>query len=146
VRTRLDRYEQLFVVTAFVLQLALLVYFVVRKHNFELAIKWGWVIYALAMPAFVVSIIMILGGKDWSFWLGGLLFLAWSILGYIIDIARPVSWRSPIYLPVFIPFVVLYLGAQMLYWFPVGMIQRVYWYIYAVLFIASTYFNVTSHQ
>jgi hypothetical protein len=142
----MDKYDRIFVITAFGIQLVLLIYFILRKANFDFALRWGWIVYALTIPALVVSVLMLRSGKSISFWLGGLLLTAWGLFGYIIDIAKPISWRSPPYLPVFIPYVLLYLSAQLFYWFPVGMIQRGFWYFYAVLFVASTYFNITSHQ
>ena len=142
----MDASDRLFIVTAFLIQLVLLAYFVFRKVNFDAALQWGWIVYAMAVPALVVTFVMIRAGKPWVFWVGGLLFTAWAILGYIVDIARPVAWRSPPLLPVFIPYVLLYLGAQMFYWFPVGMLERSLWYLFAFLFVVSTYFNVTSHN
>lgn len=135
-----------FVLTAFVIQAVLLAYFVFRKLNFKAALRWGWIVYAMAIPAILVSLLMLRQSKSPTFWLGGVLFTAWALLGFFVDIAYPIAWRSPPFLPVFVPYVLLYLGMQMFYWFPVGMIQRSYWYLYAVLFAASTYFNITSHQ
>lgn len=142
----MDPHDRLFTLSAFLIQILLLTYFIFRKLDFERTLKWGWIIYAMAIPALFVSIILIRAGKPWSFWLGGVIFTTWAIFGYIVDIAWPVPWRSPIYLPVFIPFVVLYLGSLIFYWWPLGMIQRGLCYIYAILFVTSTYFNVTSHQ
>jgi hypothetical protein len=34
----------------------------------------------------------------------------------------------------------------MFYWWPLALISRPLWYIYAVLFIVSTVLNVSSHQ
>jgi hypothetical protein len=143
---KMDALDRLFVVAAFLIQLVLLTYFIFRKLSFRMALSWGWIVYALAVPALIVSILLLRAGKPYTFWLGGLLFTAWAILGYFVDIARPVDWRSPPFLPVFIPYVLLYLGAQVFYWFPVGILQRGFWYLYAGLFVASTYFNLSSHQ
>lgn len=142
----MDGYDRIFTLTAFILQFILLGYFVFRKVDFEQAVVRGWIVYAMAVPALVVTFVMIRASKPWTFWVGGLLFTAWAILGFVVDIGRPVEWRSPPFLPVFIPYVLLYLGAQMFYWFPVGMLQRSLWYLYAFLFVISTYFNLTSHQ
>ncbi|MGD2057844.1 MAG: hypothetical protein PVF85_05520 [Anaerolineales bacterium] len=141
----MDTYDRLFVLTAFLIQLVLLVYFIIRKFSFNTALKWGWVVYAMAIPALFVSVVMLRTGKPVSFWVGGLLLTGWAILGYVVDIARPIAWRSPPFLPVFVPYVLLYIGAQLFYWFPVGQIGRSYWYLYALLFVASTYFNISSH-
>jgi hypothetical protein len=33
----------------------------------------------------------------------------------------------------------------MFYWFPLALIQRPLWFVYAVLFSASSVLNITSH-
>jgi hypothetical protein len=141
----MDRYDRLFVVTAFSIQGVLLIYFAIRKWNYEAAMRWGWIVFALAIPAVIVSLIILRAGSPWYLWLGGFIYGAWAVFGYFVDIARPVSWRSPIYWPVWIPYVGLYMSGLMLYWWPLGTIQRRLWFIYAGLFVISTILNVTSH-
>jgi hypothetical protein len=141
----MDPYDRLFVATAFVLQILLLTYFALRRLNFGLALRWGWLIYALAIPACLVSLLLLTVGKPWQFWLAGFLYAVFTIFGYTVDLARPITWRSPIYLPVFTPYVLLFLGSQMFYWFSLALIQRPLWFVYAVLFAASSVLNITSH-
>ena len=141
----LDRFDNLFVVTAFFIQIVLLIFFALRKWMFETAMQVGWIVYALAVPALIISVLLLMNGKSWYFWLGGFLYTAWAILGYIVDVARPVAWRSPAYWPVFIPYVLLYLSTMMFYWFPIGNIYRPLWFVYAVLFVISTILNISSH-
>lgn len=141
----MDRYDKLFVLAALGIQTVLCAYFGLRKWSFPSAMRWGWIIYALAIPAVLVSLVLLLGGKSWYLWLGGFLYAAWAAFGYIVDIARPVAWRHPIYPPVFFPYLLLYLGAQMFYWWPLGTILRPLWFVYAALFTISTALNVTSH-
>jgi hypothetical protein len=141
----LDRHDRLFVSAAFSIQIVLLVFFALRKWKFDAAIQYGWIIFALAVPAVIVSLVLLIGGKSWYFWLAGFLYAAWSIFGYIVDIARPVEWRSPINWPIFIPYVLLYASSLMFYWWPLGNIQRPLWFIYAVLFVISTILNISSH-
>lgn len=73
------------------------------------------------------------------------IYTVFAIFGYIVDLARLIPWRSPIYLPVFIPYVLLFMGSQMFYWFPLALIQRPLWFVYAVLFSASSVLNITPH-
>ena len=141
----MDRYDKLFIFVAFFIQFILLIYFAIRKWDFDLAMQWGWLVYALALPAVIASLLLLFAGKTWYLWLAGFLYAIFAVFGYVVDIARPVAWRSPVYLPVLIPYVVLYLSSLMFYWWPLGAIRRPLWYIYAVLFIFSTIFNVTSH-
>ena len=141
----MDPYDTLFVVTSFVIQIILLAYFALRRWNFDLAIRWGWVIYALALPAAIVSRVLFSAGKSWYLWLPGLLYIVWAIFGYIVDVVRRIEWRSPIRPTIFVPYVFLYVATLMFYWFPLATIQRLFWFVYAVLFVISTFLNVTSH-
>jgi hypothetical protein len=121
------------------------VLFAIRKTNLDLILQYGWVFYLLCIPAVIVSIIMVKNGKSWSFWIGGFIFLLWAVFGLIIEYGFKIQWRTPIFWPVFIPYVVLYLGTIMFYWFPVGSLSRSLWYLYGVLFGLGTYLNITSH-
>ena len=141
----LDRLERLFTLTSFGIQLVLLLYFGLRKLNLNMAMRAGWIVYALAIPAATVSILLLRGGKPWGLWLSGFLFSVWAAYGFYIDIVRALPWRHPIVWPVFLPYVFLYTASQMFYWFPLGGLRREFWFIYAVLFVLSTFFNVTSH-
>lgn len=142
----LDNLEILFVVWAFLFQIVLIIYFALRKRNFDIAMRYGWVVYALSMPAVVVSILLLLGGKAWSLWIGGFIYLIWAIYGYTVEYAKGIQWRNPIRWPIFGPYVFLYLATIMFYWWPLGLISRPLWYVYAVLFIVSTTLNITSHK
>ena len=142
----LDKRDTLFVVWAFTFQIVLIIHFAVRKPFFEsYTEKFGWIVYALSIPAVVISIILLLGGKSWSFWLGGFLFLIYAAYGYYIDYVKQIPWRNPLVLSIMFPYVTLYLSTVMLYWWPLALISRPLWYVYAVLFIISTILNITSH-
>ena len=105
----------------------------------------GWIVYALAIPALAVSIHLMRAGRPWFVWLAGFLYGAWAVFGYLVDVARPLEWRSPILWPVFLPYVLLYLSSLMFYWWPLATIRRPLWFVYAVLFLVSTVLNVSSH-
>ena len=62
----LDSLETLFVVTAFLFQLVLIVHFTLRKWRFATAIRYRLIVYALSLVAFAVSLRLLLGGKPWS--------------------------------------------------------------------------------
>ncbi len=142
----LDNYQILFVLSAFLLQLILLAHFALRKWRFDLAMRYGPVVYALSLPAAILSLFLLGGGKQWSFWLAGFIFLAWALYGYIIEYVLRIEWRSSWRWPILVPYVTLYLATVMLYWWPLALIYKPLWYVYAVLFLASTYLNVTSHK
>jgi hypothetical protein len=142
-----DSLDILFVVWAFLFQVALIVHFSLRRWLFSAYIeRYGWLLYVLALPAFVVSLILLRGGKSWSLWLGGVIFLVWGLYGFIVEYVRRIEWRSPIRWSVFVPYVFLYLATVMFYWWPVAIVSRPLWYVYAVLFLAATGLNLASHD
>lgn len=144
--TKLDNLDKLFVVWAFVFQVLLIVHFAIRKPFFEsYTMKYGWIIYALCIPAVVISIVLLRGGKSWSFWLGGFLFLVFALFGYWVDYVAQIEFRSPLRPSVLIPYVVLYLATVMFYWWPLGLLSRPLWFAYAILFVIATILNITSH-
>ncbi len=140
-----DSLQALYVASAFVLQLVLIAHFALRRWRFHLAIRHGWIVYALSLPAAAVSVLLLLGGRPWSLWLGGFIYLAWAAFGYTVEYVKDVQWRSPIFWPIFGPYVLLYLATIMFYWWPLALIWKPLWYAAAVLFVAATVLNVTSH-
>jgi hypothetical protein len=142
----LDDLEVLFVAVAFLFQIVLIVHFALRKWNFDLSMRYGWIVYALSVPAAAVSVLLLLGGKTWSLWLGGFIYLIWAVYGYTVEYAKGIQWRNPIRWPIFGPYVLLYLATVMFYWWPLGLVRRPLWVVAAVLFILSTALNVTSHR
>jgi hypothetical protein len=142
----LDNLEILFVVWAFFFQIVHIVHFALRKRFFEsYTIKIGWIVYALSIPAVVISIVLLLGGKTWSFWLGGFLFLVYAAYGYRVDYVKKIQWRNPLRLSIMFPYVFLYLGTTMFYWWPLALLSRPLWVVFAVLFVIGTILNVISH-
>ncbi len=105
-----DSLEFLFVVSAFLFQIVLIIHFALRKWHFDLAMRVGWIVYALSVPAATVSVLLLLGGKPWSLWLGGFIYLIWATLGYIVEYVKDIQWRSPIRWSIFAPYVFLYLA------------------------------------
>ena len=142
----LDNLDKLFIVWAFFFQIVLIVHFAIRKRFFEsYALKYGWIVYALCIPAVVISILLILDGKSWYFWLGGFLFLGFAAFGYWIDYVMKIQFRNPLRLSVAIPYVLLYLSTVMFYWWPLGNLSRPLWFVYGILFVIATILNITSH-
>ena len=144
--SKLDNLDKLFVVWAFFFQIVLIVHFVIRKRFFEsYTLNYGWIVYALCIPAVVISIILLRGGKSWSFWLGGFLFLLYAAFGYWIDYVMKIQWRNPLRITIMIPYVFLYLSTVMFYWWPLGILSRPLWFAFAILFVIGTILNITSH-
>ena len=154
----LDNLEILFVASALLFQIVLIIHFALRKWRFNLAMRYGWIVYGLSIPAAAVSVLLALNGKAWSLrmeervllhssaWLGGFIYPIWAIFGYTVEYIRKTKWRDPIRWPIFGPYVTLYLATVMFYWWPLALISKPLWYVYAVLFIVSTVLNVTSHK
>lgn len=141
----MDNLETLFVVCAFLFQLILIIHFALRKWRFPIAMRYGPLVYALGIPAAFASTLLLSGGKPWSLWLGGFIYLLWAVYGYVVEYQKKIEWRNPVRWPVFGPYVFLYLATNMFYWFPLALISKPLWYIYAVFFIASSMLNVFSH-
>jgi hypothetical protein len=144
---KMNTYECLFVVWSFLFQLVLIAHFALRKWFFDAyARRFGWLVYALGIPAAIISAVLLLGGLSWPFWLGGVLQLIWSAFGYAVEYVREIRWRNPIRWPIFGPYILLYLSMLMFYWWPLAQINRVYWYVYTLLFVAGTILNASSHR
>lgn len=142
----LDNLETLFVVSAFSIQLMLIIHFAVRKWRFSLARRYGWIVYAFSLPFAIASIIILHNGKAWPLWLGGFIYLAWAIYGYIVEYVQEIEWRNSLRWPILVPFVILYLATVMFYWWPLALVYKPLWYIFTLLFLIGTYLNVTSHK
>jgi hypothetical protein len=143
----LDSLDLLFVITAFVFQLILIIHFALRKWRFALAMRYGVIVYVLGIPAALASLALLLGGKPWGLWLGGLLWLAWGAFGYWVEyIKKMTEWRSSIRWGIFIPYILLYLATSMFLWFPLSLVWKPLFYIQGGLFVISTLLNVTSHK
>ena len=144
--TKLDNLDKLFIVWAFLFQILLIVHFAMRKPFFEsYTMRYGWIVYALCIPAVVISVILLLGGKSWSFWLGGFLFLLFAAFGYWVDYVAQIQFRSPLRLSILFPYALLYLATVMFYWWPLGFLSRPLWFVYTILYVIATILNIRSH-
>jgi hypothetical protein len=142
----LDNLETLFVVTAFVFQIVLVMHYSLRKWRFHVAMRYGWIVYALSVPAAAVSSVLLLGGVAWWLWLGGFLYLVWAAYGYTVDYVKQIEWRVPIRWPVAGPYLSLYLATEMFFWWPLWQVHRALWYVQAALYVLATVLNLTSHR
>lgn len=141
-----DNLEVLFVITAFLFQIILIAHFALRRWRFDLAMRSGPIVYALSVPAAIISVVLALGGEAWAFWLGGFIYLVWAVYGYSVEYLQKIEWRISIRWPILVPYICLYLATVMFYWWPLALIFKPLWYVYAVLFMISTILNVISHK
>lgn len=142
----MDSLELLFVIWAFIFQVILIVHFALRKWFFHLALRYGWIVYALSLPAFIISVVLLLNGKVWWLWLGGFIFFVWAVYGYIVEYIKKIEWRNPIVWSVLGPYLFLYFWTVMFYWWPLARISQALWYVYTILFLTSTVLNIISHK
>ena len=142
----LDKLDILFVAWAFTLQIILIVHFAIRRRFFEsYTLKYGWLVYAMSLPALAISIILILGGKPWTLWISGFLFIIFAIFGYWIDYVKGIQWRKPLRKDIMFPYLTLYLVTIMFYWWPLYPLSLTLWLIYLVLYVIATILNIRSH-
>ena len=142
----LDSLDTLFIAWAYFYILVLIVHFALRKRFYQsYTLKFGWVVYALGIPAAVISLFLLLNGKSWYFWLGGFLCLLFSCFGYWIDYVRKIPWRKPVVIGILIPYVTLYLATLMFYWWPLYRLYLPLWIVYTILYIIAMVVNIRSH-
>ncbi len=135
-----------YLIVAFAFQTALDAHFALRNWMFEgYIVRWGWIFYALSLPAFAASLWLRRAGAPVSLWLGGVLFLIWAAFGFAVEYLAHIAWRSPPVWPIFIPYVLLYLATVMFYWWPAATVSRPAWYALAALFLLGTWLNLRSH-
>jgi len=137
--------QSLFVAFAFISQALLIFNFAALKWKPELQQKQGWILYASGLVALPLGILFRASAQAWYFWFAFALFTIWAMLGYFIDILRPINWRNPIRWQIFVPYLVLYISAQFAFWIPLWFIWPGYWIIYAVLYTISTILNISTH-
>lgn len=142
----MNKPELLFVLWAFLFQVILIIHFALRKWRFETAVRFGWIVYAASLLAVIISLLLLFGGQPWSFWLGGFIYFIWAVYGYFIEYVRKIRWRNPPRWSILGPYVILYLATIMFYWWPLALISRPLWYVYAILFVISTALNLASHK
>ena len=141
-----DKFDKLYVIWAFIFQIILILHFAFRKPFFETYTeKYGWLVYALCIPAVIISFILMRAGKSWHFWLGGFLFLLFAIFGFYIDYVAQIQFRSPFNVSVGIPYVILYMVTVMFYWWPLWPMSQLLWGGYTVLYIIAMVLNIRSH-
>lgn len=136
----------IFIITAFLFQGILITHFALRKWRFEIAIRYGPIVYALSLPAAMVSTLLMVNHAAYDFCISGYLYLIWAIFGYWVEYVNGSTWRNPVRWSVLVPYISLYLATVMFYWWPLALIHKPLWYIYTPLFLASTYLNATSHK
>lgn len=142
----LDLFTSLYVLAALQFHIVLLIHFSLRRWRFDVALRYGWIVYAVSIPSAALSVFLLVEGAPWWMWTGGFLYLAWAVFGFIVEYVRQIEWRSPVVWPVLIPYLLLYLATTMFYWWPLARVNGALWFAATVLFVAATILNVGSHR
>lgn len=135
-----------FVVSAFLVQVLLVLNFAARNWRPALERKYGWVIYALGIVAVLLAIVFALGHQPAYAIVAWLLYAVWAGFGFYVDTYRQIAWRSPPRWPVLIPYVVLFIASQFAFWIPLWYVGIGYWAAYTVLYFLNTALNISSHR
>ncbi len=142
----LTEWETLYAATALLFQALLVAHFALRRWRFQLVLHYGWIFYALSLPAAAVSVALFAAGAPWYLWIGGGLFVVWAAFGGWVEYVRRLEWRTPIRWSIFIPYIALYLATAMFYWWPLARVWQPLWYLAAALFVLANVLNAASHQ
>ena len=126
-------------------QACLVAFFAARRWAPGLAERFGWLAYAGAMLGMPLGAWLVASDQAEGLWVGPVLLGAWAVFGTVVDLWHRVEWRTPIRWSVLVPYVALYLGAQMFLWWPLWDIQRGAWLCFLVLFTANTALNLRGH-
>ena len=136
----------LFVAFAFLAQILLLLDFTARNLRPALEIKYGWIVYATAIPGLVLGVLNLATDQPWYMVTAPLVYCAWGAFGFYVDRYRPVEWRSPPRWSVLVPYVVLFIASQFAFWIPLWYVGRGYWLAYSAFYVLNTGLNLYSHK
>ncbi|MBN1318003.1 MAG: hypothetical protein JXA42_21145 [Anaerolineales bacterium] len=139
-------YRQLFVCIAFLVQGLLILNFAARNWRPSLERRFGWIIYALGLIGVVLGVVFLAGRAPWYMILAPLVLAVWAGYGYAIDILFKIEWRAPIRLAIFIPYVLLFMASQFVFWIPMWYIGIGYWVAYTITYTINTILNIISHK
>jgi hypothetical protein len=138
--------EVVFAAFGIATQALLLWFFAARRWSPHLAERFGWVVYGFAGLGLPLGAWLLLDGQSWKLFVGPMLTALWALFGAIVDLWRPRPWRGPpVAWNVLIPYVALYLSAQMFMWWPLWNIERAAWALYLLLFVPNTILNIGGH-
>jgi hypothetical protein len=140
-----DGVPPLFIGFGFLEQVLLVLDFAARLWRPPLERRYGWLIYALGLPAGGLAILLAVSGAPGYQPLAFGLYAAWAGLGAWVDHVRPVAWRSPPRWRVFVPYVGLFTASQFAFWIPMWYVGLGAWLAFGALYALQTSLNLASH-
>lgn len=141
-----EMFLAIYVAFAFLVQALLIVNFTLRNWKPEIERAYGWIIYALGVPSFILGILIWLDGQPWYFVVPPILYFVWAVVGYVVDIWRPIAWRRPPRWSIFVPYVGLFTSSLILFWVSMWYVGAVYWIVFGGMYILHTSLNIYSHR
>lgn len=138
--------QALYVAFAFSVQVLLILNFAARNWKPEVEKTYGWVIYSLGAPSAVLAALLFVADKPWFFVVPPLLYFVWTILGYYVDLWRPMAWRIPPRWSIFAPYVGLFAASLLLFWVSMWYVGMAYWIAFGAMYAAHTILNIYSHR
>ena len=142
----MDTWTLTFVAFGLLSQVGLLLYFAARRWRPDLERRWGWVIYALGLPAAGVALLGSVTGARPEHVLAFGLFAAWTAFGALVDLRLRIEWRNPVRPGIFAAYVGLFTLAQFAFWVPLWWIGRELWLFFAAVYAVQTTVNVLGHR
>jgi hypothetical protein len=137
--------ELAFVAFGLTSQSLLLLFFAARRWWPGRAGVAGTAAYSIALLGVPLAVWMAVAGS-WMLAIGPALAAAWALLGATVDLWRPRPWRGPpVQWAVLVPYVVLFVAAQMFLWWPLLNFARGAWLAFLGLFVANTALNIRGH-
>ncbi len=138
--------QAVYVAFAFLVQALLTFNFTARNWKPEIERTYGWIIYALGVPSLLLGILMLVDNQPWFFVVPPFLYSAWALLGYRVDIWRPVAWRNPPRWSIFVSYVGLFVSSLLLFWGSMWYVGTIYWIAFGVMYALHTFLNIYSHR
>ena len=138
--------EVVFICAAFLYQTLLLFNFIGRNLQPELEQKYGWILYALSVPAIIAGGVYLLNEQPWYYAAAFFLFALWGGFGYYVDVYRKIEWRNPTRISVMVPYVGLYVGSLFSFWIPLWNLGMTFWWAFTIFYAVNTILNIVGHR
>ena len=138
--------QAFYVSFAFSVQTLLIINFAARNWKPTIEKTYGWIIYALGAPSVILGAMTLVADQPWFFVAPPLLYFAWAILGYYVDLWRPVAWRNPPRWSIFVPYVGLFTASLILFWISMWYVGTIYWIAFGAMYVVHTVLNTYSHR